>query len=206
MKVLNFIILIFAVIGSYFINILFLDKILDMFKIMSYLSHIINFVVISILIYTFIHNIIKIFILREKVYLKSIMNILIFCYTTLMLGILFGRAVTTNAENAFNFESFLPLWIHHLDNKLVLAYIVGNIIAFIPMGFFLVYLYGRIFGIINVFLAIFTIELAQGITHLGFFDIDDIVLNIAGGLFGVILYMILNNFINFKSYTINGAE
>ncbi len=73
----------------------------------------------------------------------------------------------------------------------------GNIIGFIPFGILLPLLFVWCRSIWKIILASFLISLAfettQLITGLGVFDIDDIILNTAGGIVGFIVYLILKN-------------
>jgi glycopeptide antibiotics resistance protein len=68
-----------------------------------------------------------------------------------------------------------------------IIYLVGNLIGFSPLGFFLPVLFSkqRMFKvfIITVGLALVCLELAQLMTMRGSFDIDDIILNTAGTCF-----------------------
>ena len=74
----------------------------------------------------------------------------------------------------------------------------ANIIAFIPWGIMIPLLHSKFYKIINfIFVSIlflFLIETFQFITMTGYFDIDDIILNIIGSIIGFIflrIYLIL---------------
>jgi len=67
-------------------------------------------------------------------------------------------------------------------------YLVGNLVGFLPLGFFLPILFQRqqryrIF-IATVLLVLIGLELAQVLTMRGSFDIDDLILNSAGASLG----------------------
>ena len=69
--------------------------------------------------------------------------------------------------------------------------IVGNLIAFLPMGFFVALLapkrpYG-VFALAVVYLSCAVAEILQYVFNVGSFDIDDVILNTAGGLIGILL-------------------
>ena len=74
--------------------------------------------------------------------------------------------------------------------------LLGNLLPFIPFGFLLPIAYPRIKAFFKVFLvgmfAVLFIEIFQYMTRLGSFDIDDIILNIVGGIIGFLLYTALN--------------
>ena len=71
---------------------------------------------------------------------------------------------------------------------LALANIGGNLILFLPMGFFLPCLFRELRRPRNVFFVIsfiiFSFEIFQGIFRIGVPDIDDFLLNFFGALFG----------------------
>jgi glycopeptide antibiotics resistance protein len=68
----------------------------------------------------------------------------------------------------------------------------GNIIGFLPLGIILPLLFPllRKFGLLagTVFLLSLLFELTQLVAGIGVFDVDDLILNTAGGIAGYILY------------------
>lgn len=70
--------------------------------------------------------------------------------------------------------------------------LLGNIVPFMPFGFLLPIVYPKLCTLKQVFICglIFTlsIEVLQFLTRLGSFDIDDIILNMSGILFGWLLF------------------
>lgn len=81
-----------------------------------------------------------------------------------------------------------------------IIYIVGNILGFAPLGFFLPVLFSvqrklRMF-LITILLAIFVLELVQVMTMRGSFDIDDIILNTAGAYLGfMVMHGVVQKFV-----------
>ncbi|MFF5401157.1 VanZ family protein [Peribacillus butanolivorans] len=79
--------------------------------------------------------------------------------------------------------------------------IVGNIIGFVPFGFILPLLSKKFLDfkaiIIATFSLSFTYEILQLLFEFGSFDIDDLILNTLGGLFGYLtiklIYLIVNS-------------
>lgn len=69
-----------------------------------------------------------------------------------------------------------------------IVYLVGNLVGFAPLGFFLPGLFARQRKfpafLITSLLAIAALELVQVLTMRGSFDIDDIILNAAGACLG----------------------
>lgn len=189
----NVFLVIISIIISIFVNTNILDKVLDYFKIMSSFSHYCNLIVVTMIMYYFLYVIIARIYFDEKLNVDCMIKVLMYSYILFMVGLLFGRSIPYEMNDSFNFKSYLPLWIHHMDMLLVVSYIFGNIIAFVPLGFFISYIYGIKRGLLYSFLTILTIELSQGITKLGWFDIDDIILNNIGALIGwLVLFLLLN--------------
>ena len=100
---------------------------------------------------------------------------------------------------SINFTPFKTIFYYLRGNQninVAIVNLLGNILAFIPMGFLLPILFGRYKKIRNVFYISFivslSIEMIQLIFRLGSCDIDDIILNILGGLVGFSFYMFLN--------------
>jgi glycopeptide antibiotics resistance protein len=73
--------------------------------------------------------------------------------------------------------------------------VIGNILAFMPLGFFLPALCGmRKKGILVVFCCFalsLLVECVQLVGKLGCFDVDDLFLNTLGGLLGYLVYRIV---------------
>ena len=71
----------------------------------------------------------------------------------------------------------------------------GNILAFVPFGYFLPSLSTHKLKFFQVFLLTFQlsigIELIQLLSKVGSFDVDDMILNTLGGVVGYILFIIL---------------
>ncbi len=79
-----------------------------------------------------------------------------------------------------------------LRSSLFWLNIVGNIVAFLPMGFFISALTKRrfyaVFAFAIVYLASAGAEILQYVLRIGSFDIDDVILNTFGGILGIALY------------------
>ena len=70
----------------------------------------------------------------------------------------------------------------------------GNLLGFMPLGIFMPLLFKRLRSFAAVIAVIFAISLAYEIiqlcTGLGVFDVDDLILNTAGGIIGFILHFL----------------
>ena len=95
-----------------------------------------------------------------------------------------GRGFTERAYhyNLMPLKEICRFWIHRkaLGFWSVALNLVGNVVAFIPFGMFLPWLYGRCrrFGLT------LGIETVQLVFKVGSFDVDDILLNTLGGILG----------------------
>jgi glycopeptide antibiotics resistance protein len=71
--------------------------------------------------------------------------------------------------------------------------VYGNILAFMPLGFFLPALCGmRKKGglvVLCCFMFSLSVEVIQLVSKLGCFDVDDLFLNTCGGLLGYLVYL-----------------
>lgn len=81
--------------------------------------------------------------------------------------------------------------------------IVGNILAFAPFGFVLPIINRENRKFLNISLLSFefslTVELIQLFFKVGIFDVDDILLNTIGGIFGYICFVIFHKIIYHKN-------
>ena len=104
------------------------------------------------------------------------------------------RAVTFQDISAsdINIVPFKEILRYEFGSKAFMKNVIGNMLMFIPYGFFVSYILKEKKPYIPFFLTLLvsiTIELTQrGIGRV--FDIDDIFLNILGGLLGHMLYLL----------------
>jgi glycopeptide antibiotics resistance protein len=83
----------------------------------------------------------------------------------------------------------------HINQEIWISNLFGNVLAFLPLGFFLPLLFKRYKGILRttgaVLLATLAVEVLQYMTRVGSFDVDDIILNTVGGAIGYMLFAIV---------------
>ena len=91
----------------------------------------------------------------------------------------------------------ISIYLRLRRNPIYLKNLVGNIIPFIPLGFFPAIVRKQKSGILFCFFTmlrglsvVLFIELFQLVTGLGYFDVDDILLNMCGCLIGYLLYLL----------------
>lgn len=111
----------------------------------------------------------------------------------------FGRD-PVERDYAYNLELFKEIkrFYHYreqLGMNAFLLNVVGNVAAFIPCGFFLPIVSRRSRRWYNAILICFglslCIEVTQLVCKVGSFDVDDLLLNTAGGIIGFISYRIV---------------
>lgn len=94
--------------------------------------------------------------------------------------------------NSYNLIPFKEMFRYTLMSRLFIKNVLGNLFMFIPLGFFSSYIlkiHKSYQSLLFVSIVSLTIELTQ--LSIGrVFDIDDIILNVIGGLLGYFLYQI----------------
>ena len=129
--------------------------------------------------------------------LLFVMYLALLCYL-LFFSETYGR--TMDSGYRYNLELFKEIrrfWSNRdtLGFQSVVVNLAGNIVAFIPFGFFLALLFRVGKNMVSCVLvsALFSllVESIQLYTKVGAFDVDDIFLNAIGGLVGFLLYYIV---------------
>ena len=138
---------------------------------------------------------------------KRILAVLFIGYMILLFYFLFfsegfGR-LEEGREYHYNLVPFREI-IRFMKYRRILGFqsffvnIYGNVIAFMPLGFFIPGLLQRRVNGFFVVLCCFTLSLAveiiQLVTRLGCCDVDDLILNTLGGLFGYLIYLVIHRF------------
>lgn len=101
-----------------------------------------------------------------------------------------------NCTNILPFRSILlyvnALFTGSMDISSPIANLLGNLLFFLPMGLYLPCLFKRLrrFGgfIICMLCVLLAVEATQLLLRTGSFDIDDVILNIAGAGFGFLIF------------------
>ena len=124
---------------------------------------------------------------------------IIFLIYFLCLAEWYGRT-GTGEEYRYNLELFKEIrrfitYREQLGMFAVFANLFGNILIFVPYGFFISMAAVRRGFFKTLFLSFglsLCVETVQLFTRVGSFDVDDILLNTAGGVLGYILFAICN--------------
>lgn len=94
-----------------------------------------------------------------------------------------------------NFIPFKEMFRYRFGSRLFLRNVVGNVLMFLPYGFFLHYFIRKSsdkLAFLLITILSFTIEFTQ--LCIGrVFDVDDIILNILGGMIGFYFFYYLNS-------------
>lgn len=140
---------------------------------------------------------------RGKV-IRAFGKVLFILYVGFLIYFLFlaewyGRSEIS--ENyRYNLELFKEIkrfvtYREQLGMFVVLANLLGNILIFVPYGFF-ISMAGRTRGFFKTFFCSMflslCVEIVQLITRVGSFDVDDILLNTIGGVLGYIIFVMCN--------------
>lgn len=127
---------------------------------------------------------------RDFIPHQEIISLIFIVYILLLFELLTG---TENSLYGQNLVPFTEIFRYGLKSELFYYNVVGNIVLFIPFGYFVSnYISAKKMQSI-LFIAVitsFTIELVQ--SKIGrAFDIDDIILNVTGALIGFVIHKLL---------------
>ena len=124
------------------------------------------------------------------IFYKEILMLGFIMYVIALFEVVTFQDVSWSSSNFIPFKEMLR---YEFGTKLFFKNVVGNMIMFIPFGFFTSY-FLKLKKIYSVFiltlLTSITIETTQLLIG-RVFDIDDIFLNIIGGLFGYFVFRII---------------
>ena len=123
---------------------------------------------------------------------EEFLNLLFIVYILLLFELLTGTE--NNSGSGMNLVPFSEILRYQVGSKMFIYNVLGNILLFVPFGYFVTrYINGKSLYQIFVisFITSLTVEILQ--VKLGrSFDVDDILLNVVGGILGYFLYVSLN--------------
>lgn len=145
------------------------------------------------IIVLFTMRIIDIILNKKKFVLYKDLSLLIFI---LYMFLLFELVTSTDFESySNNFIPFKEMTRYSFTSPLFYKNVLGNVLLFVPFGYFVSYILKNRKIIISVIITLITslsIEVIQ--MNIGrSFDIDDIILNLLGGIVGYFIYKVLYN-------------
>ena len=122
-----------------------------------------------------------------------------FVFYFLLISEIYGRTgeMQNYHYNLVLFKEIKRFWNYRNQLGIFSAFsnLAGNILIFIPFGFFMpvACIHRNIFATtIEAFMLSLAIEVIQLITKVGCFDVDDLLLNTLGGVIGYIIFLISN--------------
>lgn len=123
---------------------------------------------------------------------EEFLNLIFIIYILLLFELLTGTE--NNSYGGINIMPFSEIFRYNIGSKMFIYNVLGNILLFIPYGYF-VTRYTESKSVYQIFIisliTSFTIEILQ--VRLGrSFDVDDIILNVLGGILGYFLFVSLN--------------
>lgn len=104
--------------------------------------------------------------------------------------------INSNKSNGIYNANLVPFrqigsYLGNIFYPFALKALLTNIIAFIPLGFFVkLRTESKLKGFLICLLIILSIEIFQFFTMVGFFDVDDLILNSSGAVIGIYLSQI----------------
>lgn len=127
---------------------------------------------------------------HEKfIFYKEFLNLIFIVYVLLLFQLLTSTEMNTNS--GLNIVPFTEIFRYEIGSKLFIFNVIGNIVVFIPFGYF-VSGYVKANKVSHIlFISVvtsLTVELVQ--LQIGrSFDIDDILLNVVGSIIGFLLFI-----------------
>ena len=106
------------------------------------------------------------------------------------------QIVTFQDEVSWSTNNFIPfreILRYNIGSRLFIKNVLGNMLLFLPFGFFTSYLLDNKRPLLTVVLTLIASLSIEGVQLMigRVFDVDDIILNVLGGTFGFYLYNIL---------------
>lgn len=166
---------------------MFRETIMDIFADIWPMMFISSIILISI-------RVAYLYVKKQKIVLyKELLSLVFMLYILCLFHVVTFQDVSWSTSN---FIPFKEMFRYELGSRLFFKNVVGNMIMFLPYGFFIAhFLKGKrpLLITILIFIASFTIETTQ--LWIGrVFDVDDIILNMLGGTIGFYIYHIVDMF------------
>lgn len=128
---------------------------------------------------------------RKVVFYKEILGLLFIVYILCLFHVVTFQDVTWSSSNFIPFKEMLR---YRFASSLFFRNVLGNMLMFIPFGFFVSYFLKlkKPYSILLLSLLISsTIETTQLLIG-RVFDVDDIILNVVGGVVGFAVYKLFS--------------
>lgn len=132
---------------------------------------------------------------KEYVFHREILTLFFIIYILCLFQIVtFEDPYLLEYTGHFNLVPFKEIMRYNFGSRLFFKNVIGNLVLFMPYGLFASYftkMDNKYYALSLIAFAAITIETTQ--LAIGrVFDIDDIILNIIGGMIGYLIYRLLN--------------
>lgn len=145
------------------------------------------------IVYLIIHH-------EKIIFYKELFSLGFMIYILVLFYIVTYQDPPSSSISSYNLVPFKEMFRYPLGTNLFYKNIIGNLLIFVPFGLFVsYYLKSKRLGLMIIFILTLissvTIEFAQRLIVGRVFDVDDIILNVLGGIIGYFLYKITNSII-----------
>jgi len=139
------------------------------------------------------------FLIKHKqkfIFYKEVFMFLFVIYMMCLFYVVTFQDIDMHKAIGYNLIPFKEMFRYKIGSNLFFKNVLGNMIMFVPFGFFTSYILRetklRWVCLITLIVSV-TIELTQ--TQIGrIFDIDDVILNLIGGIIGYYLFSFVYKF------------
>ncbi|MBE6147129.1 MAG: VanZ family protein [Firmicutes bacterium] len=134
---------------------------------------------------------------KEFVLYKELLTLCFMIYILCLFQIVtFEDPYLLVTDNHFNLVPFQEIFRYQFGSRLFFKNVIGNLVLFVPYGFFTGF-FTKLEKYFHAFFLILFSSISIEMTQLAIgrvFDIDDILLNIIGGLLGFFIYRCIAKF------------
>lgn len=133
---------------------------------------------------------------KEKIVFYK--ELLMLCFIIYILLLYYIVSFQDSNYGTNNFIPFKEIFRYNITSKLFVKNVLGNVLLFIPFGIFVTYYINNKKVWVTLFLSIVVscaIEFAQSAIGRTV-DVDDVILNMSGGIVGYMLYRFSNKITN----------
>ncbi len=127
----------------------------------------------------------------EFVFYKEILYLCFMLYILCVFQLVTAKDL--NASDGNNLRLFSEIFRYDIGSRLFFKNIIGNVLLFVPYGFFASF-YIELKNPVKAFILVLAASVSIEVTQLAIgrvFDVDDILLNVVGGMIGYFIYMII---------------
>jgi glycopeptide antibiotics resistance protein len=132
---------------------------------------------------------------HEKfIFYKEFFHLLFMLYILILFYVVTYQDPISDTISSYNLVPFKEMFRYDFGTILFYKNIVGNLLIFVPFGLFISYYlktkHVSLIIILSLILSV-TIEFAQRLIIGRVFDVDDIILNVVGGIIGYFGYVVI---------------